>query len=119
MIIDLVTGKIACKAKVLATRKDLSIGIFNSINKLDKSFHKDIELGSASSTLTANSVVEGKGCRAGLIVVGEEFNRAINVDDLIEIRGGARAVSTRIHICSMLSGYTTPLWPGPLHSCVS
>jgi N-methylhydantoinase A/oxoprolinase/acetone carboxylase beta subunit len=88
VIIDLSSGKILSKAKALTTRNDLAIGILNSIDKLDRSTFEHVQLVSVSSTLATNSVVEGKGCRVGLIVVGHEFNRAIPVDELVEIVGG-------------------------------
>jgi N-methylhydantoinase A/oxoprolinase/acetone carboxylase beta subunit len=86
-IIDLDTGKVMVKAKALTTRNDLSIGISNSITKLDVEY-KDIRLVSVSSTLATNSVVEGKGCRVGLIVVGNEYSHSIPVEDVLEIAGG-------------------------------
>jgi N-methylhydantoinase A/oxoprolinase/acetone carboxylase beta subunit len=88
VIIDLQTGDILTKAKALTTRNDLSIGIANSIAKLDQKAFERIKLVSVSSTLATNSVVEGKGCRVALIVVGHEFSHNIAVDDVIEIRGG-------------------------------
>ncbi len=87
-IIDLVKGKVISKAKALTTRNDLSIGISNSISKLDQNLYRKVELVSVSSTLATNSVVEGKGCRVGLIVAGYEFNKAIPVNELVEIAGG-------------------------------
>jgi N-methylhydantoinase A/oxoprolinase/acetone carboxylase beta subunit len=86
-IIDLNTGKVVIKAKALTTRNDLSIGISNSIAKLDVNY-KDIRLVSVSSTLATNSVVEGKGCRVALIVVGNEYSRSIPIDDVLEMSGG-------------------------------
>ncbi|HEY3419690.1 MAG TPA: hydantoinase/oxoprolinase family protein [Methanomassiliicoccales archaeon] len=86
-IIDLNTGKVVVKAKALTTRNDLSIGISNSIAKLDVEY-KDIRLVSVSSTLATNSVVEGKGCRVALIVAGNEYSRSIPVDDVLEMAGG-------------------------------
>jgi N-methylhydantoinase A/oxoprolinase/acetone carboxylase beta subunit len=86
-IIDLDTGKVVAEAKALTTRNDLSIGISNSIAKLDVKY-EDIRLVSVSSTLATNSVVEGKGCRVALIVVGNEYSRAIPIDDVLEIPGG-------------------------------
>jgi len=88
VIIDLAKKKIFSKAKALTTRNDLSIGIADSISKLDPNLFKNVQLVSVSSTLATNSVVEGKGCRVALIVVGHEFNRSIPVNELIEIRGG-------------------------------
>jgi len=86
-IINLDTGKVVVKAKALTTRNDLSIGISNSIAKLDVEY-KDIRLVSVSSTLATNSVVEGKGCRVALIVVGNEYSKSIPIDDVLEISGG-------------------------------
>ena len=88
VIIDLAGGKILSKAKALTTRNDLAIGISNSVSKLNDKLFKDVRLVSVSSTLATNSVVEGKGCRVALIVVGHEFNRAIPVNEFIEITGG-------------------------------
>ncbi|MDD1747344.1 MAG: hydantoinase/oxoprolinase family protein [Methanomassiliicoccales archaeon] len=87
-IIDLVKGVVVSKAKALTTRNDLSIGISNSITKLDPHLYKKVDLVSVSSTLATNSVVEGKGCRVALIVAGYEFNKAIPVNELVEITGG-------------------------------
>jgi N-methylhydantoinase A/oxoprolinase/acetone carboxylase beta subunit len=87
-IIDLVKGKVISKAKALTTRNDLSIGISNSISKLDQDLYHKVELVSVSSTLATNSVVEGKGCRVALIVAGYEFNKEIPVNELVEIAGG-------------------------------
>ncbi len=88
VIIDLDSGKVLSKSKALTTRNDLSIGISNSIDKLDKSLLKKVKLVSVSSTLATNSVVEGKGCRVGLIVVGYEFDKSIPVEEAVQIRGG-------------------------------
>jgi N-methylhydantoinase A/oxoprolinase/acetone carboxylase beta subunit len=87
-IIDMVKGVVISKAKALTTRNDLSIGISNSITKLDQNLYRKVELVSVSSTLATNSVVEGKGCRVALIVAGYEFNKAIPVNELVEIVGG-------------------------------
>ncbi|MDD1743362.1 MAG: hydantoinase/oxoprolinase family protein, partial [Methanomassiliicoccales archaeon] len=88
VIIDLDDGKVLSKSKALTTRNDLSIGISNSIDVLDASLLNLIKLVSVSSTLATNSVVEGKGCRVGLIVAGYEFDRSIQVEEAIQIKGG-------------------------------
>lgn len=88
VIIDLDDGKVLSKSKALTTRNDLSIGISNSIDTLDKELFNGIRLVSVSSTLATNSVVEGKGCRVGLIVVGYEFDRSIDVEEVSQIKGG-------------------------------
>ena len=88
VVIDLDGGNVLSKSKALTTRNDLSIGISNSIDNLDSSLLKEVKLVSVSSTLATNSVVEGKGCRVGLIVAGYEFDKSILVEEAIQIRGG-------------------------------
>ena len=72
-IVDLDTGEVLSGNKALTTRNDLSVGIRESISGLDQNLVKDIALASLSSTLATNSVVEGKGCRVGLICIGKPY----------------------------------------------
>lgn len=88
VIIDLESGEVLCKAKALTTRENLTVGITNSIDRLDHSHFEKIHLVSVSSTLATNSVVEGKGCRVGLIAVGHKLSRVIPVVAEINISGG-------------------------------
>jgi N-methylhydantoinase A/oxoprolinase/acetone carboxylase beta subunit len=88
VIMDIDQGKVIRKAKALTTREDLAIGIRNSLEML---LHKDqqrICLVSMSSTLATNSVVEGKGCRVGLILIGMEQRETMPVDHYVEVAGG-------------------------------
>lgn len=81
VIINFDTGEILAKAKALTTRQDLSIGIANSIDNLEKDMmeHENGDLSTASdslilvsvsTTLATNSIVEGKGARACLLGIG-------------------------------------------------
>ena len=88
VLIDLESNKIISKAKALTTRDDLSVGIRNSLKLFDKALLKKVSMVSLSSTLATNSVVEGKGCRVGVISVGREFDKSINADESITISGG-------------------------------
>ena len=88
-ILDIDNGKVLSKAKALTTRNDLSIGIANAIGKLDRSMFDKLRLVAISSTLATNSVVEGKGCRVGLIVIGHEAVANIPVDEVVLIKGGS------------------------------
>ncbi|MBQ8643422.1 MAG: hydantoinase/oxoprolinase family protein, partial [Candidatus Methanomethylophilaceae archaeon] len=67
VIMDLDTSEILARSKSLTTRNDLSIGISGAISKFDKDLLKNVSTVSLSSTLATNSIVEGKGCRVGLI----------------------------------------------------
>ncbi len=87
-ILNMDDGRVLCKAKALTTRNDLSQGIANAIEKLDRSMFENIRLVTISSTLATNSVVEGKGCRVGLIVIGHEAVPNIPVDEVVQISGG-------------------------------
>ncbi|MDR3282154.1 MAG: hydantoinase/oxoprolinase family protein [Candidatus Methanoplasma sp.] len=88
VLMDLSNGKVVRKAKALTTRDDLSIGIGNAVKNFDKSLFKDVVMVSLSSTLATNSVVEGKGCRVGLVSVGREFDGSIPVDAYAFVDGG-------------------------------
>ena len=87
-ILNMDDGRVLSKAKALTTRNDLAVGIGNAIDKLDHSLFTKIRLVAISSTLATNSVVEGKGCRVGLIVIGHEAVPNIPVDELVQIKGG-------------------------------
>jgi N-methylhydantoinase A/oxoprolinase/acetone carboxylase beta subunit len=87
-VIDFSNGSVISKAKALTTRGDLYIGIANAVGKLEGVDLKSIKLVSLSSTLATNSVVEGKGHRVGLMMVGGDYNQTIPADEVAEIRGG-------------------------------
>jgi N-methylhydantoinase A/oxoprolinase/acetone carboxylase beta subunit len=88
VLVDMESGKILSKAKALTTRDDLSIGIRNSVRNMDPSFFKNVALVSMSSTLATNSIVEGKGCRVGLVCIGRDYDNSIPVDMYVCIKGG-------------------------------
>jgi len=87
-IVDFSNGSVIAKAKALTTRGDLYLGIADSIGKLEGVDLKSIRLVSLSSTLATNSVVEGKGYRVGLMIVGGDYKQTIPVDEVAEISGG-------------------------------
>ncbi|MBI0582970.1 MAG: hydantoinase/oxoprolinase family protein [Methanomassiliicoccus sp.] len=87
-ILDMGNGAVLSKAKALTTRNDLTQGIGNAIDELDRSLFGSVRLLGVSSTLATNSVVEGKGCRVGLIVIGHDEVPNTPVDEIARIRGG-------------------------------
>jgi len=88
VLMDMGTNKVLQKSKALTTRDDLATGIRNTVAGFDKEMLKSVVMVSLSSTLATNSIVEGKGCRVGLISVGEEFEMSIPVDHHITVNGG-------------------------------
>ena len=77
VVIDIDTKEIVCRSKALTTRDDLIKGIVASLKGLSKT--DGISIVSLSSTLATNSIVEGKSCRVGLIVLGKKFGHTVNV----------------------------------------
>ena len=88
VLMDMVNNKVLQKSKALTTRDDLTIGIRNTLVNFDKELLSSVDMVSLSSTLATNSIVEGKGCRVGLICIGEEFEMSIPVDVHTTISGG-------------------------------
>ena len=87
VIVDLETGKSICSNKALTTRDNLSVGIRESLEGLDRSLLAKVSLTSLSSTLATNSVVEGKGCRVGLVCIGKKYLETSLPDIYTEIDG--------------------------------
>ena len=88
VLMDMSTNEVLQKSKALTTRDDLSVGISNTLKGFDKKLLKEVEMVSLSSTLATNSIVEGKGCRVGLVCVGEVFDMSIPVDIHTTVSGG-------------------------------
>jgi N-methylhydantoinase A/oxoprolinase/acetone carboxylase beta subunit len=88
VIIDLANNEVLFCTKSHTTREDLSIGLRNVMMKVPKEYIPDIGVVSLSSTLATNSVVEGKGCRVGLICIGIDYDNSVKSDYSVEIAGG-------------------------------
>ncbi len=71
VLINKRTKTILNKAKALTTKEKLSVGIRNCINLLNIINFESIELVCLSTTLATNAIVEGKGCKVGLICIGQ------------------------------------------------
>jgi len=95
VLLDEAEGILAT-AKSPTTRYDLTVGIRNAVKKLLLPEYPRVNLVSLSSTLATNSVVEGKGSPAGLILIGysddllkdEAFARIRLENPLVNINGG-------------------------------
>lgn len=68
VILDKSRGKILSKAKALTTREDLSIGIGECLDSLEFP-QEEIQIVCLSTTLATNAVVEGKGAKAGVVII--------------------------------------------------
>lgn len=67
-------NQLVCKSKALTTKEHLITGISQSINNLNFDCKGPITAVSLSTTLATNAIVEKKGCKVGLIVIGKRPN---------------------------------------------
>ncbi|HJV24454.1 MAG TPA: hydantoinase/oxoprolinase family protein [Aromatoleum sp.] len=84
----LVDGRreIVAAAKQLTTRYDLTVGIARAIDGLPPALLSDVSLVSLSTTLTTNSVVEGKGSPVCALLIGYNDTQVRN-SGLVELLG--------------------------------
>jgi len=77
---------ILCKAKSPTTRENLVIGIRNCIEALEFPRLKEVTMVALSTTLATNSVVEGKGGRVALFLMGKSDLEA-PAEEVCRIKG--------------------------------
>lgn len=93
VILDKDTMQVIDSAKAFTTYSNLSRGIGNALRSMDFDKYDAIGKVSLSTTLATNSIVEGRGCRVGLIMEGKEFDEELpvhrwkNVGGKLDIRG--------------------------------
>ena len=87
VIMNAIDKNIICTSKALTTKEDLKAGIANSIDNLDFDDFADIGLISLSTTLATNAIVEGKGCRTGLILLGSKLDKNTPADKCYFVKG--------------------------------
>ncbi len=75
---------LVASCKSLTTRHDLTIGIENSLDGLAPEALKDVELVALSTTLSTNSVVEGRGAPVGVLLPGYQ-QQQVDKSGLLEI----------------------------------
>jgi N-methylhydantoinase A/oxoprolinase/acetone carboxylase beta subunit len=80
------SNAIAASAKSLTTRFDLAVGIGNALDGLPQHLLDQVNLVSLSTTLTTNSVVEGKGSPVCVLLAGYDAAQ-VKASGLIELLG--------------------------------
>jgi N-methylhydantoinase A/oxoprolinase/acetone carboxylase beta subunit len=84
--------RVVAAAKSLTTRFDLAVGISASLDRLPKDQLAQVVLVSLSTTLTTNSVVEGKGSPICVLLAGYDASQ-IKSSGLIELLGAEAIVA--------------------------
>lgn len=87
VVVDFIKKTVVEKAKARTTREDLAIGITKCIERL-KFEPKDIKMVALSTTLATNAIVEGRGSRVGLILIGHEPISDLPVTSYKVVPGG-------------------------------
>ncbi|CAA7601026.1 Hydantoinase/oxoprolinase N-terminal region [Acididesulfobacillus acetoxydans] len=88
VLLELKMGKVQAKAKSFTTHEDLTLGIRACIDKLGLADWKEVALVSLSTTLATNAIVEGRGCRVGLILIGHEPSGELPAQEVAMVGGG-------------------------------
>jgi len=80
VLLNYITKEVVATTKALTTRSDLSVGILNAIDSLPIHDIGAVKLVSISTTLATNAIVEGKGRRVALFLIGYDADlvRAFN-----------------------------------------
>jgi len=94
VLYDFGTGKVTAWFKALTTHEDYALGIANCLRglleKVDEDTFSEVLLVSLSTTIATNAIVEGKGGRPGIILIGYDrytLNR-IFLEPSVVIGGG-------------------------------
>lgn len=85
VILNRDTGQVLCTAKALTTPQDLTIGMENCIHELAFERWQDIGLVSLSTTLATNAIVEGRGGRVGLLLLGQKRKECFPAEICVEL----------------------------------
>ncbi len=75
---------VLAKNKSLTTAYDLTVGIGNAISSIPENFLQNVDLVALSTTLSTNSVVEGRGAPVGILLAGYN-QQQVEKSGLVEI----------------------------------
>ena len=82
------TREVIATAKSLTTREDLALGIAGCLDNLDFSDYDQIDFVTLSTTLATNAIVEGRGCRVGLLLLGFDSVPDLPLSEIRLLPGG-------------------------------
>lgn len=91
VVVDCADSSIVATAKSPTTHHDLSLGLASSLEKAMKESGvapEDVKLISVSTTLATNAVVENKGARVGLFMIGSVKALKLPVITMRFVKGG-------------------------------
>lgn len=88
-IVDLHQGQVLSKSKTPTTKDDLPGSIHGCLQSLDPELLKHCSIVSLSTTFATNAIVERKGARAGILLLGyDDYDSArVQADNMVTIAG--------------------------------
>lgn len=88
-VVDLHTGVVLSKFKTPTTKEDLPGSIRRCLDGLDAHLLSQCILASLSTTFATNAIVEGKGARAGVLLLGyDKYDIAkVQAEHIIAVKG--------------------------------
>jgi N-methylhydantoinase A/oxoprolinase/acetone carboxylase beta subunit len=102
--------RVVAAAKALTTRHDLALGIGEAVRRVRTGTASPVGLVCLSTTLATNAIVEGRGGRAGLIMIGLDeaalqrggLDRALGDSPVGFVAGGHRADGAEQHALDLM-----------------
>ncbi len=88
VILQRETREVIAAAKSLTTREDLALGIADCLDHLDFTDYSQIDFVTLSTTMATNAIVEGRGCRVGLLLIGYEDVPDLPLSEIRFLKGG-------------------------------
>lgn len=88
VLIDLSRKAIKAKAKAFTTPGNLVAGIRECLTHLQGLETEKIDLVALSTTLATNTIVENRGCRVGLLLIGKEPGEKLPAQEIAWVQGG-------------------------------
>lgn len=87
VIYDESRSMVLSKGKALTTRQNLSIGIANCLQKLDHRYFPFLSQVSLSTTLATNAIVEHRGNKIALVMLGTEPQETYPAEYVVSVEG--------------------------------
>lgn len=87
VLLDSKTKELVASAKAFTTYPDLENGICNALDALGTGGYDDIKFVSLSTTLATNAIVESRGCRTGIILIGAVPEKPLPSDNVVLLKG--------------------------------
>lgn len=87
VIYDNIGGSVLSKGKALTTRENLAAGIECCLGLLDQTYFEEISQVNLSTTLATNAIVENRGNKIALFLLGDRPEGELPAEELVTIMG--------------------------------